>query len=487
MKQATQATATAEVEHSGELPKLPLYLTIILGLACAWCYFFSGLIYNEQISSLYDPTNSASGSAIWFLLGAIGSLVVGNAAADFFESKKGALATLIYVLAAVLIVLALSLLGYLNVTGGVATLPLLPLTFFLIGTLATLTFLFWFAYLPVFDKRFVSVCVSCGALGGGVLYVFINLLGPIPRSIALSILVLVAFALVWLLQRQSPLPPHPNRSQTVKDRVFFYSTDLSLLLYGTIFGFTIGLILRSEADALVFVFCGFAIILAAIGTLFYLLRNSHKMMLGKVQRIIYPLLVIGLLPLPYVPSQIRVVFLLLLLFCFVCFDLVHIDSILCGFRLKACSLFYLNTRTRLPLIVGLLAGCLVDRAIGLIVFDNPTVFTICILVFIAILALSVVFIRIEPDRLRVEQQGLAGANLPSRIEYCQTIGAAKGLSPREIEVLELLSRGHGSKHIQSVLFISEGTVKTHTSNIYRKLDITVREELLAIFDENCEI
>jgi DNA-binding CsgD family transcriptional regulator len=482
-------TSAATGGSFDDLSKLTLYLAVIFGLACAWCYFFSGLVYNEQLSAIYDATASASGSAVWFLLGIIAALFAGNFFADFWEGAKGVAAACAYAGVAALLVLALSLLGYTGAinsfVGAALGVVLLPLTFFLIGTLVCLVFLFWFDCLPFFDKKFVSVCLAASALGGGFLYIFINLLDALPRCIILVVLLLVSLALAYILRRHTPTTARPSRAQTISGKSFLHSTDLSLVLYGTIFGFAVGLILRSIADVRIFVFCGIAIMLAAGVTLLFLLRNSQKMMLGKVQRFVYPLLVIGLLPLPFVPADLRIVFLLLLLCCFVCFDLVHIDSVLCGFRIKPCSIFYVNTRARLPLMIGLLVGCLIDRAIGLIVFDNPTVFTVCILIFIAALALCIVFVRIEPDRLRIETT--AQAERPSRVEYSQIVGAQNGLSPREIEVLELLSRGHGSKFIQRTLFISDGTVKTHTSNIYRKLKITTREDLLAIFDQNCEV
>ncbi len=42
----------------------------------------------------------------------------------------------------------------------------------------------------------------------------------------------------------------------------------------------------------------------------------------------------------------------------------------------------------------------------------------------------------------------------------------------------LLAKGRGIEHIQNKLFISSHTVKTHTYNIYRKMGINSREELL---------
>ncbi|WP_290792827.1 response regulator transcription factor [Flavihumibacter sp. UBA7668] len=45
------------------------------------------------------------------------------------------------------------------------------------------------------------------------------------------------------------------------------------------------------------------------------------------------------------------------------------------------------------------------------------------------------------------------------------------LTPREIELLELLKDGLGYKQIGAALQISEGTVRKHLENIYRKLQV----------------
>jgi ATP/maltotriose-dependent transcriptional regulator MalT len=53
------------------------------------------------------------------------------------------------------------------------------------------------------------------------------------------------------------------------------------------------------------------------------------------------------------------------------------------------------------------------------------------------------------------------------------------LSERELEVLSLLASGRSNAEIARDLFISVGTVKTHTNNIYRKLGARNRAEALA--------
>jgi DNA-binding NarL/FixJ family response regulator len=48
------------------------------------------------------------------------------------------------------------------------------------------------------------------------------------------------------------------------------------------------------------------------------------------------------------------------------------------------------------------------------------------------------------------------------------------LTPRELEVLELLARGWDNGQIASELYISRATVKRHISSILRKLDVDNR-------------
>ena len=52
------------------------------------------------------------------------------------------------------------------------------------------------------------------------------------------------------------------------------------------------------------------------------------------------------------------------------------------------------------------------------------------------------------------------------------------LSERELEVLRLFAEGLSNQEIAEKLFISIGTVKAHSSNIYRKLDVRNRAQAI---------
>jgi len=54
--------------------------------------------------------------------------------------------------------------------------------------------------------------------------------------------------------------------------------------------------------------------------------------------------------------------------------------------------------------------------------------------------------------------------------------SAAGLSERELEVLRLIARGASNKEIAAALFLAEGTVKNHVTNILTKLEVTDRTQ-----------
>ena len=64
--------------------------------------------------------------------------------------------------------------------------------------------------------------------------------------------------------------------------------------------------------------------------------------------------------------------------------------------------------------------------------------------------------------------------------------AATNLTPREEEILMLLSKGFVSKEIASQLGVSYETVRDHLKNIYEKLHVHSRGEAVARFQETHE-
>jgi LuxR family maltose regulon positive regulatory protein len=68
---------------------------------------------------------------------------------------------------------------------------------------------------------------------------------------------------------------------------------------------------------------------------------------------------------------------------------------------------------------------------------------------------------------------------PAKPEAAPAGDLIEPLSQREVEVLQLIALGMTNQEIAQQLIIAPGTVKAHTSSIYRKLDVANRTEAVA--------
>jgi DNA-binding CsgD family transcriptional regulator len=55
-----------------------------------------------------------------------------------------------------------------------------------------------------------------------------------------------------------------------------------------------------------------------------------------------------------------------------------------------------------------------------------------------------------------------------------------GITKRELEILELIARGLSNREISELLYVSENTVKTHSSRLFNKLNAKRRTQAVQI-------
>jgi two-component system, NarL family, response regulator LiaR len=58
-----------------------------------------------------------------------------------------------------------------------------------------------------------------------------------------------------------------------------------------------------------------------------------------------------------------------------------------------------------------------------------------------------------------------------------------GITPRELEILELIAKGMSNREIAEMLFVSENTVKTHSSRVFDKLGAKRRTQAVQLGKE----
>jgi two-component system, NarL family, response regulator LiaR len=61
--------------------------------------------------------------------------------------------------------------------------------------------------------------------------------------------------------------------------------------------------------------------------------------------------------------------------------------------------------------------------------------------------------------------------------------AGLSITPRELEILELIAKGMSNREIASTLYVSENTVKTHSSRVFDKLGARRRTQAVQLGKE----
>ena len=135
-----------------------------------------------------------------------------------------------------------------------------------------------------------------------------------------------------------------------------------------------------------------------------------------------------------------------------------------------------------PSLIGHFVVPVLDHSTNEFILRYEEVF---ILIISGILIVAA-FLSLTLDRiLKVDENAENAHELKLQDAY-EVIADGFGLTPREKEVMVLIAEGNSMKKVGELLFISLGTVQSHAKNIYRKLDIHSRQDLLDLIKEHTD-
>jgi DNA-binding CsgD family transcriptional regulator len=209
-------------------------------------------------------------------------------------------------------------------------------------------------------------------------------------------------------------------------------------------------------------------------------------------KLFLPLAAVTVFPLSFVSGVPEIVFVFLLFMSFMLSLVTNYSAISLCVRVFELSPFRVFAYGRAYNLLGVLLGYL----FAALAFSGPVAADSGVGTILAFSALMLLFIIaatfILEDHYPISSEVADGdepleANaIPKRDswdERCAQVAAQYGLSSRQAEVLALLAKGRNASYIQERLAISHYTAKAHIYNIYQKVGIHSRQELLTLIEE----
>ena len=174
---------------------------------------------------------------------------------------------------------------------------------------------------------------------------------------------------------------------------------------------------------------------------------------------------------------------LLILGCFAFLVLVSIAFEIKGANERSASPLFFVGMSQTTLAGGMSVGFALDLIPGVTGVFSPNVLSAVALALVIVLA---ILITLTQSRM-VDAQAEADAAVAQARAIAEQAEQGRWKTrcaeiARETEVFLLLAKGRGTEHIQNKLGISSHTVKTHTYNVYKKLGVKNREELLDLVE-----
>lgn len=173
-------------------------------------------------------------------------------------------------------------------------------------------------------------------------------------------------------------------------------------------------------------------------------------------------------------------------------NILSIALILCGNILFECLILliypFVSIRTKVSRVylfglgvVGLHVGSLIGALLGnwfsaSEAFNQLSIAVFCLLSVFFLMVLFFYIFR-ELDIVSITKTVDGETASKSIKDPIAKLAAERRLSPRETEVLHLLANGRSLPYIESTLYISHSTAKTHVKHIYEKMGVGNRQQL----------
>jgi DNA-binding CsgD family transcriptional regulator len=407
-------------------------------------------------------------------------LVAATVLNDLFTTQVGR-RVLIYVAP------ILGLLGVLLYFTGMPKLLCLALTTASIG----LFILIWGAVLSTLNSRVLTFMLMSASIFTGIAILIDAWLDTTETLVLLAVLFIISWLSVRRISRASLNQiAFVNRQQSIERHVRGKGNGFTLALVGGMFGVIAVLILSVELTLREMTLVLGPCLLFAGMIIAFFYRDLPTSLGDVAKRILALIIIIGLAPFPFLGKAGQVGCICFLLVAGTVNLILIIDSILETSRFNQISPFWIVGLEGGVFFIGVLV--VLAGAVALIAFD---IRGLEVMIFILIGASCLLQIRINNQTYPLFSMPDIDISESLEAETAVDVGTAafwRGrvnriateykLSSRQKEIMELLVKGRDLNYITVRFEISRSTAKTHISNLYRKMNVHSKQELIDLME-----
>ncbi len=462
---------TERVRGNDGSPHALLIRFSFLGIGFYWAWIYSLFFRTSLAANLGSPSADLQIKTVLSLLGALAVFAVFFFAFRVIKPKR--LGPILFAS------------GFIASLGTLLTTATLDnFVIFISGSLATgfgtgFLLVYWGKLYGSIDAKRASVRIALSLLIAIVTCLVTANLETIATTAVVSALPLLSALLLYCANTTAAR--HAEGAEPCFAH-FPFKLMVGLFACGLSFGFIMNLVLLTSgtvtyamsailvADAIVTLIIAVMTVAARQGINF---RNAYW--------VILPLMGLGFLLLPLFSSTERLIAFFFARLGYSLFDVliwIRLSSvssesgsdtthIFCGFRL------------------GLDGGVILGNILGIMLYDfafQHLSIISAVLVFLLIVILTITF---NQKDIETSWGLLKGSQdvLPRWKRACQNIADRHQLTKRETEIMILTAQGRSVSYIAECLVISTSTVQSHSKNLYRKLDIHSRQELITLIED----
>lgn len=356
-------------------------------------------------------------------------------------------------------------------------------------------------------ERAVPLAFACGAAVAAIIFI---LSGTVELVFALVAIVLSALPLSG---KQTLEAPERRISFSRTGAADFVKAVSYLAVFSFVFGTVSQVAINAENDLMsIEAQAVLGIVVASGLMLIGSLRITKRQPASDLYDLLFPVVAIALVALPFITSQALHIAAAILVFVAYYLSSMNVRIIICqlGSRDRVSMWVYLSVTLgvgSLLILAGVAFGAIILRD------GNPVAgLALVSLVSLFVLALNpIVTARLERRRqVQVtdrygstpapnDTEGAthvgefferapysAAADREARSALLKTFADLYGFTPREAEVLELLSQGRTRTYIAAELGLSPNTVKGYIHNVYQKSGSIDKQDLLDHIEMYCE-